>query len=451
MTPTASTSATRSPAQTGTKHDFDPVAFTRNAFNKHRTTSRWGTVGDVYQSVLGGAVVLMYAGSLFYGIQQDLVVDSGWFLTRPIASAHLWQFPASAAMSLILLLGSAYGLVLACRTGPVAASRAQGYWWLSLPTNRRRLALGPIAKKLLWSGSVAGLCMAPLAALSSPADGVASVMLACLAAVFLGALIIASAVAVQIAGRQRIVETCVRAVSGIILLALLLPTVVPRSDEVLNALASILLVLPSSWPLLVAHGNMWPLPAMFGMAALGCTWAYTGLGRLYRADMVAAGGITGHASSALYFGDFRELGQALRTDSGGRKRMRVTTRVPSSAAGVLIFADAMAFMRKPRTVGTLLGLGLLPGALTLIEGLGSAIIIVAVVFIIGWRAAVASSTIARQYADRPALDRLLPLGASAQLRLHAVVPFSQALSGVLSALACWRCWERAAQGSAHLH
>ncbi|MGO2542848.1 MAG: DUF6297 family protein [Specibacter sp.] len=422
MTPAETSPATRSTTVMGKKHDFDPVAFTRNAFNKHRTTSRWGTVGDVYQSLLGAAVILMYAGSLFYGIQQDLVVDAGWFLTRPIASAHLWPFPASVAMSLMLLLGSAYGVVLACRTGPVATSRAQGYWWLSLPTDRRKLALGPIAKKLLWTGSVAGLCMAPVAALSSPAHGVSSVILACLTAVFLGALIIASAVALQISGRQRIVETCARAVSAGILLALLLPTVIPRNDEFLAALTPVLQVFPSSWPLVVAHGRIWPLFAMFTMAVLGCAWAYTGLGRLYRADLVAAGGITGHASSALYFADFRELGQALRTDSGGRKRFNITTWVPKSPAGVLVFADVVAFMRKPQTVGTLVVLGLLPGATTLIEGLGSAIIVVTVLFLTGWRVAVTSSTIAQQYADRPALDRLLPLGATAQLRLHAVVP-----------------------------
>lgn len=73
-------------------------------------------------------------------------------------------------------------------------------------------------------------------------------------------------------------------------------------------------------------------------------------------------------------------------------------------------------------MGTLVGLGLLPGAVTLIDGLGSAIIVVTVLFLTGWRVAVTSSTIAQQYADRPALDRLLPLGATAQLRLHAVVP-----------------------------
>lgn len=62
----------------------------------------------------------------------------------------------------------------------------------------------------------------------------------------------------------------------------------------------------------------------------------------------------------------------------------------------------MAFIRKPQIVGVLLGLALLPGAVTLVEGMGSAILVVVVLFFTSWRVAVLSSTIARQYADQPA-------------------------------------------------
>lgn len=361
---TASTRETPSKGKTGV---FDPVAYTRNAFNKHRTTSRWSAVGDTYQALLGAAIILMYAGSLFYGIQQDFVVDSGWFLTRSLTSENFARVPAAVAIDLLLILAVAYGLLIACRTGPVSASRAQGYWWLSLPVDRRKLVIGPLAKKIAWTGCVAGLVMAPVVALSGPANGLPSVILACLTAVFLGAVILTAAVVVQLGGVQRIVERYIRALSGIVLVLLLLPILLPQTDGFFKALTTILPALPSSWPLLVARGSFWPLFVMFALALLGTIAVYTRLGRLRRAELVAARGVTGHASSAIYFGDFRELGQALRTSSGARKRFSITKRVPKSAAGVLVLADLVAFLRKPQTVGTLLGLAVLPGAIALIE------------------------------------------------------------------------------------
>lgn len=72
--------------------------------------------------------------------------------------------------------------------------------------------------------------------------------------------------------------------------------------------------------------------------------------------------------------------------------------------------------------------------------IGSAILVVLVLFFTGWRVAVVSSTIARQYADQPVLEKMLPLSASTQLRLHAVLPlmasiiWSIAAFGVLALL-----------------
>lgn len=108
--------AVRSPAIDAVVR-FNPAAFSRSAAARHPLESRWSVFADVYQTVLGAVVLLTYAGALLYGIREELLVNAGSALTRPVVSDRFAQIPAETALAAVLLLAAFGGFLLLLRLG----------------------------------------------------------------------------------------------------------------------------------------------------------------------------------------------------------------------------------------------------------------------------------------------------------------------------------------------
>jgi hypothetical protein len=389
----------------------------------------------VYQSLLGAVVLLAYAGSLLYGVREELLVNAGSVLTRSVVSERFAQVPVRTALAVLLLLAAAGGFLLLLRLGPVSANPAQGFWWLSLPVDRRRALAGPATRKMLKCAVVAGLGFLPVAALTGPAGGLGSVLLGGAVAAASGALTFLIAAAVQAAGLKPTASRISMVVIAAGLLLLLFPLLF--AGVPVEVPGHVLLLLPSGWPLATAQGAVWPLPAALAGLLAGLCAVYLQLRRLGVSELIGSGNVTGHAAGALYFGDFRELGAALQTPEITRRFPRLSAR-PTSAFTALLRADAVAFLRSPRNGLVLAMLALGPAALTCVTGVGSAIVVAGLLLIAGWTAASVSASVARLHARNPVLESLLPLTPGQATRAHAVVPavcltvWSLATFGILS-------------------
>lgn len=408
-----------SAASSDTAVRFNPAAFTRAASSRHPAESRWSIFADVYQTLLGAMVLLAYAGSLLYAVREELLVNAASVLTRSVVPEQLAQVPAETALGVFLLLAAAAGFLVLLRLGPVAASAAQGFWWLSLPADRRQALAGTAARKMLKCAVVAGLGFLPVAALAGPSDGLASVLLGAAVAAASGALAFLFAGVVQAAGLKLAASRISMAVvaAGLVLPLLpLLTTGVP-----VNVPGKVLLLFPSGWPLAASQGAVWPLPVALAAVLAGLCTVYVQLPSLGVSEVTGSGNVSGHAAGALYFGDFRELGEALHTPENTRRFPRLAER-PSSAFGILVRADAVAFLRSPGKVLILTVLTLIPAALAVVTGLGSAVVVAGLLLITGWTAASASAGVARFHAGSPVLESLLPLTPVQTRQAHAVVP-----------------------------
>lgn len=401
---------------------FNPVAFTRAASQSHRNESRWSLFADVYQILFGAAVVLMYIGSLLYGVREELLVNAGSVLTRPLLAERFSGLSYGTASYIFLLLVSLGGLVMACRTGPISVGRPHGYWWLNLPVDRRMILRGPASIRLLRFSLLAGLVFLLVGALSEPVHGVASVALGTAAAVETGGVVFLVAALAQLSRIKKLVSGVAAGALVASLLVVLLPLIVPYPAPLLTAIDHGLMWLPSSWPLLVTHGVLWPLIAAIPLILAGAAAVYVQLGRLKTLDLTLSGAISGHSLAAFYFGDFSEMKHALRTTSKPHRWKVFSANAPKTVAGVLIQADLVALLRSPGKIWSAINLVLLPAAIASVSGLGSAVVTAIVTLGTGWAAAASAASVAGLYASRPMLDRLLPLNPQQALRIHTVIP-----------------------------
>lgn len=391
---------------------------------RHPVESRWSVFAGVYQALLGAVVVLAYAGGLLHGIREELLVTPGSVLTRPVVSDRFAQVPTQTALAIVLLMAAAGGFALLLRLGPVSATAAQGYWWLRLPIDRRRALALPATGKMVKTAAAVGLVFAPIAALAGPVHGMGSVLLGSATAAAMGTAVFLAAALVQVAG----CKNAAARVAGVVIIAgllvLLLPLLTADSlrDEILGGIPTqVLLLLPSGWPLVVVHGAMWPVWVAVGAVLAGVCAMSILLNRLSNSELTASGGISGHTAGAFYFGDFREMRHALKSDATSR-RFRLSGQRPASAFAVLVRADLVAFLRAPGKVRNVLLLALAPAAVGCITGVGSAVVMAAVLLLCGWTAASTSAVVARAHADKPVLDGVLPLTPVQTRRAHAVVP-----------------------------
>ncbi|GLB67078.1 DUF6297 family protein [Arthrobacter mangrovi] len=397
---------------------FDPLAFTRAAARRHPARTTAESFADTYQVLLAAAVALAYAGAVLNGLLEGLLVESGAVLTRQLSPGTA-QLAGEVAVHLALLCAAAAALKLFLRVGPVSATPAQAHWWLGLPVDRRKVLAWPAAAGLARAAATAGLVFVPVAALADPAHGAASVVLGCLAAAGLGAVLFLAGALIQLARLQRPVHRLLSAMVAAVLLVV--PTPLAAYAASSAGVESVLPLSPSSWPLLVLHGAAWPLAALAVLVLASAAAAGMLLDRLTAGELVASGQAAGQASAAFYFGDAGVLRGVLAPE-GKAKSWFAPAGKPASAFRILIEADALAFLRAPARTGWILLCGLLPAAVANIAGAGSAVLVGMSLLASAGIATAGTSAAARSWAARPALEAGLPISKAGARLAHAVLP-----------------------------
>ncbi|GAA1908303.1 hypothetical protein GCM10009688_10540 [Arthrobacter gandavensis] len=384
---------------------FDPVRYTRQAsraFSRGRTRFRDVFV-DVYTAVLALGTIAALAVGLVLALREQVAqawnVGSGRTLVAPPSFA----LPDGAAAAVLVFAALAAVMVIARKLGPAAVSGPEGYWWLSLPLERRPMLAGRLVRRLLlvWAGTA--VLYLPFGFVM---DLETSVRGQVLAAATFG---VAAVSAVLLAGLQQArpapqsaAERRSGSLPGLLVLALLSLVTVR--------------VAAGSWVLAVGSLGV--------TVALGLL-VFARLDRIPGRELIRGGAVSGHTGAAVYLMDLNEVGRALSTEPDGVASARAArwyARGGRTPFGALLRADTAAFLRtrglwvRPVLVLAVFVVVLLAGgAQPPLVQLG---MIAAAVF----AAVPALGAVARRTAIMPGLDMLLPLSVSVVLLSRMALP-----------------------------
>ncbi|MCC9173833.1 DUF6297 family protein [Arthrobacter sp. zg-Y179] len=372
--------------------EFNPARYTRVASREHRRGSVRvrDVLLDAYATLLGVGTILALAGGLVLAMRNEVAkaLGPGTGGRRTIVAADWGALPDGAAVTVLLFAVLAAVMAGARKLGPVAVASAEGYWWLSLPVDRRPFLAGPLLRRvgLVWAGGAVlylpvGFITDLQATLEGQFLGAAVFGLAAVCAVLLAALR-------QSAGNG-FPAGAPGAAGGLVLLALL--SFVTR---------------------LAAAGGLWPAAA--ALAAVVGLWVLVlaRMGAVPGRELIRGGGVSGHAGAALYLMDTNELGRAFAGTPRGRTTSRARrwyARGARTPFGALLRADATAFLRTPGTWGRPVLLLLLCVTVLLSAGQQPAPLQLVIILLTICAVVPALGALARQTAVTPGLDALLPL------------------------------------------
>jgi hypothetical protein len=317
--------------------------------------------------------------------------------------------PAGLTGAIAVVVAAAGVVVVLDRLGPVNCTPAAGAWWLPLPARRRDLLAGELRR-------VTAVVAVPAVMLAFPV--VMGLSTGVSAATVLGALAVVAGCAAALVGATALNQTRggggrVAPAAGVLAVGAL------GAGAVAGTVAA---ATGSSVP----DVGTPPLQAGAVLAAAAVPLliaALLGLDRLGAARLRTLGATSQYAAASAITLDGRELGRALaaRTPRTPRRPRRFA-RVRGGAAAV-VAADATALGRAPWQAGQLVAAVALPVLVARTDGLGALPWAVWLACTAGWAlAAVAAGHPARTAHAVPAVDRLLPLSASAVVAARAVVP-----------------------------
>ncbi|MGC5167987.1 DUF6297 family protein [Luteimicrobium sp. DT211] len=307
------------------------------------------------------------------------------------------------------------GASLALRLGPVVTTTAQLTWWFPTPVERRGLLATP-AWRALAIGIVGG---------AAGAAGVAAVVGAStgplVATGALGAagglLVVAGAGLIQGTGSA------------------------PRATLALDIALAALPVVAAMLGTLGGHDEAWSptFVVTWALGALGvvgaCLWAGR-IGRLGVPELRRTAAATTRAWSSLLSMDARGLASAVELTPGrARRRRSRRLRVVRGPASALVTADAALLLAGPAPLARLVGIAGLAVVAEHTGALGRGAGLYAVLALTGYAAAHVAAAGARVADERPALERLLPMGARAARGVKAVVPAVSAVVALAVAAA----------------
>ncbi|MBO0895308.1 DUF6297 family protein [Arthrobacter sunyaminii] len=416
---------------------FDPVRFTRQAsraYTRGRRRIRDVFV-DVYTALLTAGTIGALAAGLVLALREQVALAwSADSAGRTLVDPPSFSLPDGAAPTVLLFAALAAIMVVARKLGPAAVSGPEGYWWLSLPLDRRRMVSGRLIRRLVlvWAGaSVLYLPFGFITDLAASVRGqfgaaaafglaaVCAVLLALLQQVGAGPATPGGPATATPAGASRTARGLARRMvsgqlPGLLLLAVL--SFVPRQ----------------------AAAGLWG-PALVTLAAAVALWLVgrPRLGDIPGRDLIRGGAVSGHAGAAVYLMDPNEVARALSADYGvvvSARAGRWYAKGGRTPFGALLRADTAAFLRTPGLwVRPVLLLSL---CMTLLLTGGRQPVPVQLALIAATVFAVvpALGAVARRTAIMPGLDLLLPLSLS-MVRLSRTALPAAALA-LWSALSC---------------
>lgn len=389
---------------------FNPVQYTRHAsrtFTRARTRLRDVFV-DVYTAVLALGTIGALAAGLVLALREQ--VAQAWdadSVGRTLVAPASFALPDGAAGTALLFAILAAVTVLARKLGPAAVTTAEGYWWLSLPLDRRPLVTGRLLRRLalVWAGaSVLYLPVGFITDLDASVRGQ-----------FLGAAVfgVAAVVAVLLAALRQVTQRAGQRPAG----SRQTDPGAPRRNAVRRLAAGplpglVLLAVLSFVPRQVAAGGLGA--ALVTLAAAVGLWliVFPRLGTIPARDLISAGGVSGHAGAAAYMMDLNEVGRALSDGSGGvatTRARRWYARGGRTPFGALLRADVTAFLRTGGWLARPVLLLLLCVVLLLTGGSQPVPLQLALIAVTVFASVPAAGVLARRTAITNGLDMLLPL------------------------------------------
>lgn len=399
-------------------------------------------ISEAYTFVLGGLTLLTMAGAVIVGLRNSLGVGAESALSASIVSPGFHSVTLLQASATVLLTLAAALLAVEMSVGPITMTIPQTAWWLGLPVRRRGFIQPGFLKSLIWPAAAAVALVLPMSLGMSSSPTPARLGLAVLCGIGLAWLLYGVAAWCQITDSGKWLKNLVGAVTlvaPLTLVATALYNNAAGAGAITGVQTAWLEYLPTSWPLLVADGALWPL-ILLPLSVVLLVLVYLNLERITTAKLKASAAAGAYVAGSLMSMDASELSRSL---SGGPSVSRSKVRLKLIFKGGTVFSRSVKTListhltmalRSPVALLRVLVLAAIPASLAAVEFLGNAILIAVVLFLCAHFAATTLGATARFAAGNPAVDMLMPLPAKVVRRVHYVLP---AFGMTLWALVCF--------------
>lgn len=387
-------------------------------------------ISEAYTFVLGALTLLAMAGAIIVGLRNSLGVGTESAFAASVVAPGFHSVTLLQASATVLLTLAAALLSVEMSVGPITMSVPQTAWWLGLPIRRRGFIAPGFFKSLIWPAAAAIMLVVPMALGMGTSPTPGQIALATLCGIGLAWLLYGVAAWCQITGTGRwlkVLTGTVTLIAPLTLVATALYNNVATGSTITGAQTAWLEYLPTSWPLLVADGALWPLvTVVFALILLAAV--YVNLEKITTAQLKASAAAGAYTASALMSMDATELSRALSGGpSVGRSRVRLKLifkkgTLFSKSVKTLISTHTTMALRSPVSLLRVVVLAAIPASLAAVEFLGNAVLIAVVMFLCAQFAATTLGATARFAAGNPAVDMLMPLPARVVRRVHYILP-----------------------------
>ncbi|ABY24794.1 membrane protein, putative [Renibacterium salmoninarum ATCC 33209] len=389
--------------------------YIRKAPLTRQTVGFYTIFSEVYVTVFGIAVLLAISFSLVSKIRDTYLEDSAKsgpnLLIQPLTPI----VSVNIAWALLALVTLSAAVLLIGRLGPAHLDPPRTQWLLPLPVSRSSL-LRPMVLRWAYLSAALGAVIGMFLAIVEPSELTASkitfTVLSCIG-LFLCGFAVAQA-AQNLAG-SRLLN---RILTGLLVLLVLLGLITALG---LPITGSWLLWLPTSWPIVAATGQVWPV-ALLPVGIVACVAVLPGLGRITSTSLREHSARSSLIQSSIQSMDASAFSSSFLGQSTGSRRNLAKNLLASSPSAVLIKADALRYLRHP---GRLLGLAVLaviPAILHSFTGGQDAGVTLVSLLVCALMASGSMASPLKLNAGNPILDRLLPIPSGSARRLHSAVP-----------------------------
>jgi hypothetical protein len=399
-------------------------------------------VSEAYTFVLGGLTLLTMAGAIIVGLRNSLGVGHESALTATVVAPGFHSVTLLQASATVLLTLAAALLSVEMTVGPITMTLPQTAWWLGLPVRRRGFIQPGFLKSPIWPAAAAVVVMVPVALGMSSSPSPGRIALSVLCGIGLGWLLYGIAAWCQITNSGswlKVLTGVVTLVAPLTLVATALYNNTAGTGAITGAQTAWLEYLPTSWPLLVAGGALWPL-VLVVIAVVLLAAVYWNLERITTAKLKEGAAAGAYVAGSLMSMDASELSRSL---GGGRSSGTSKVRLPlvfhggtvfSRSVKTLLSTHATMALRSPMSLLRVLVLAAIPASLAAVQFLGNSVLIAVVLYFCAHFAATSLGATARFANGNPAVDMLMPLPARIVRRVHYVLP---AVGMTVWALVCF--------------
>lgn len=390
---------------------------------------RWNRVNDLYIAALYVAIL----GAFVTGIVNFLgssVVDLEGSATRT-GFAVIQTESLLAALSLVAVswIGR-FATVL----GPVAVSRAQASWWLSLPVSTAPFLRSSLTWRLITAtflGVVAWLFLS-WGATEASQNQISANPIGVLSAAFSSGLsvlfVMAASALAQTWDRRRQLRKLWSIVPGLAIAALVVEALISTIGVGPGSWASLWTISPVGLFLLAQQGGFASLaiPSVLAVIAGTVTWqAFARIEKIQHADLVDAGVSSARLSGVLMLLESRNINTMLLGSTDLRSTTLISkrrVRRPRHPVVAWTLAELLVLRRTPVALRATLT-GCVVVFLVVFSEPGRSTILLCLAVLFGALVAMRGLTAATDnIADQPGLQRTLPLGHQAAWASHSIAP-----------------------------